>query len=75
MRRWRRVAIRCGTARLRSSPTAADGELAVPEGKLLQHLEQVDVDATGRRVLYLLKWHVPSEIESRVYRRGPGTAD
>jgi hypothetical protein len=49
MRRWRRGAIRCGTARLRSSPTAADGELAVPEGKLLQHLEQVDVDATGRR--------------------------
>jgi DNA-binding GntR family transcriptional regulator len=60
-------------------PAAADPELAavldVPEGTLLQHLEQVDVDASGRRVLYSLEWHVPSVIELRVYRRGPGTAD
>jgi DNA-binding GntR family transcriptional regulator len=60
-------------------PAAADAELAavlaVPEGTLLQHLEQVDVDASGRRVLYSLEWHVPSVIELRVYRRGPGTAD
>ncbi len=60
-------------------PAAADADLAamlaVPEGTLLQHLEQVDVDASGRRVLYSLEWHVPSVIELRVYRRGPGTAD
>ena len=59
-------------------PAAADAELAamlaVPEGTLLQHLEQVDVDASGRRVLYSLEWHVPSVIELRVYRRGPGIA-
>jgi hypothetical protein len=42
---------------------------------LLQHLEQVDVDASGRRVLYSLEWHVPTVIELRVYRRGPGTAE
>jgi DNA-binding GntR family transcriptional regulator len=60
-------------------PAAADGELAavlaVPVGTLLQHLEQVDVDASGRRVLYSLEWHVPSVIELRVYRRGPGMAE
>ncbi|MFL5647110.1 MAG: GntR family transcriptional regulator [Chloroflexota bacterium] len=60
-------------------PAAADTELAavlaVPEGTLLQHLEQVDVDASGRRVLYSLEWHVPSVIELRVYRRGPGIAE
>jgi DNA-binding GntR family transcriptional regulator len=60
------------------APRAVDAELAailaVPEGTLVQHLEQVDVTATGRRVLYSLEWHVPSVIELRVYRRGPGTA-
>ena len=60
-------------------PAAADADLAamlaVPEGTLLQHLEQVDVDASGRRVLYSLEWHVPSVIELRVYRRGPGIAE
>ncbi len=60
-------------------PAAADRHLAavlaVPEGTLLQHLEQVDIDSAGRRVLYSLEWHVPSVIELRVYRRGPGTAD
>jgi DNA-binding GntR family transcriptional regulator len=60
-------------------PAAADADLAavlaVPVGTLLQHLEQVDVDASGRRVLYSLEWHVPSVIELRVYRRGPGVAE
>lgn len=59
------------------APRAVDADLAaildVPEGTLVQHLEQVDVTATGRRVLYSLEWHVPSVIELRVYRRGPGT--
>lgn len=61
------------------APASADAELAavlgVAEGTLLQHLEQVDVDGAGRRVLYSLEWHVPSVIELRVYRRGPGTAE
>lgn len=61
------------------SPASADAELAavleVPEGTLLQHLEQVDVDAAGRRVMLSLEWHVPSVIELRVYRRGPGVTD
>jgi GntR family transcriptional regulator len=69
--------VRHGEAAVR--PAAADRELAavldVPQGTLLQHLEQVDIDAAGRRVLYSLEWHVPSVIELRVYRRGPGTAD
>ena len=61
------------------SPASADIELAavleVPRGTLLQHLEQVDVDAAGRRVMLSLEWHVPSVIELRVYRRGPGVTD
>jgi DNA-binding GntR family transcriptional regulator len=58
------------------APAAADAELAellnVAEGTLLQHLEQVDYDAGDRPVMFSLEWHVPSIIELRVYRRGPG---
>lgn len=61
------------------APASADPQLAgvleVEPGTLLQHLQQVDVDARGRRVLYSLEWHVPDVIELRVYRRGPGTAE
>lgn len=61
------------------APASADAELAdvldVAEGTLLQHLQQVDVDAGGRRVLYSLEWHNPDVMELRVYRRGPGTAE
>lgn len=61
------------------APASADHELAavleVPPGTLLQHLQQVDVDAAGRRVMLSLEWHVPSVVELRVYRRGPGTAE
>ncbi len=61
------------------APASADVELAtvldVPPGTLLQSLQQVDVDGTGRRVMLSLEWHVPSVIELRVYRRGPGTAE
>ena len=61
------------------APASADAELAavleVEPGTLLQHLQQVDVDAAGRHVLSSLEWHVPSVIELRVYRRGPGTAE
>lgn len=59
------------------APAAADAELArllkVAEGTLLQHLEQVDYDADDRSVMLSLEWHVPSVIELRVYRRGPGS--
>jgi DNA-binding GntR family transcriptional regulator len=61
------------------APASADAELAsvldVSAGTLLQHLQQVDVDGSGRRVMLSLEWHVPSVIELRVYRRGPGTVD
>lgn len=60
------------------APARADDELAavleVPVGTLLQHLQQVDVDGAGRRVLYSLEWHNPEVMELRVYRRGPGAA-
>lgn len=61
------------------APATADGELAavlgVAPGTLLQSLQQVDFDGAGRRVMLSLEWHVPSVIELRVYRRGPGTAE
>lgn len=61
------------------APASADAEMAavlgVEPGTLLQHLQQVDVDAAGRRVMLSLEWHVPSVIELRVYRRGPGTVE
>jgi DNA-binding GntR family transcriptional regulator len=54
----------------------ADAELAgllqVEPGTPLQHLKQVDFDSGGRPVMRSLEWHVPSVIELRVYRRGPG---
>ena len=61
------------------APASADTDLAavleVPAGTLLQHLQQVDVDNAGRRVLYSLEWHNPEVMELRVYRRGPGTTE
>ncbi len=61
------------------APASADADLAavldVAVGTLLQHLEQVDVDGAGRRVMLSLEWHVPSVIELRVYRRGPGATE
>lgn len=58
------------------APAAADAGLArllkITEGTLLQHLEQIDYNANGRGVMFSLEWHVPSVIELRVYRRGPG---
>lgn len=61
------------------APARADGEIAdvlgIAEGSLLQHLQQVDVDESGRRVMYSLEWHNPDVIELRVYRRGPGTVE
>ena len=53
--------------------TAEMGEiLKVAAGTPLQHLKQVDFDASGRPVMHSLEWHVPSVIELRVHRRGPG---
>jgi DNA-binding GntR family transcriptional regulator len=63
-------------ARTVLAPVIADTELAdilqVPVGTPLQHLKQVDHDTAGRPVMRSLEWHVPSVIELRVYRRGPG---
>lgn len=56
-------------------PARASGAIAralgVSDGTLLQAIDQVDVSATGRRVMYSLEWHAPSVIELRVFRRGP----
>jgi DNA-binding GntR family transcriptional regulator len=46
--------------------------LDVAPGTPLQHLRQVDYSIAGRPVMRSLEWHVPSVIELRVYRRGPG---
>jgi GntR family transcriptional regulator len=63
-------------ARAVLAPVIADAELAklldVKAGTPLQHLKQVDHDTSGRPVMRSLEWHVPSVIELRVYRRGPG---
>lgn len=63
-------------ARTIITPVVATPEIAgileVGVGEPLQHLRQVDVDGTGRPVMRSLEWHVPSVIELRVYRRGPG---
>lgn len=60
------------------APAMADDTLAtvleVAPGTLLQHVEQVDVDEHGRRVLLSYEWHVPSVIELRCFRRGPGAS-
>lgn len=58
------------------APVLADKDtsraLDVAPGTPLQYLRQVDFDAAGRAVMLSLEWHVPSVIELRVYRRGPG---
>lgn len=58
------------------APAMADESLAavleVPAGTLLLHIDQVDVDVNGRRVMHSREWHVPSVIELRCFRRGPG---
>jgi DNA-binding GntR family transcriptional regulator len=63
-------------ARAVVTPTLATAEQAsildVPKGTPLQHLKQIDYSTAGRPVMRSLEWHVPSVIELRVYRRGPG---
>jgi GntR family transcriptional regulator len=58
------------------APVKADKELAqilaVSSGAPLQYMKQVDFDTQGRAVMRSLEWFVPSVIELRVYRRGPG---
>ena len=58
------------------NPAVADRELArildVVLGTPLQEVVQVDIDHSGRPVMYSREWHVPAVIELRVYRRGPG---
>jgi DNA-binding GntR family transcriptional regulator len=54
----------------------ADAHLAavldIVTGTPLLHLEQVDTDVTGRRILLAREWFVPDVIELRCFRRGPG---
>ncbi len=63
-------------ARTVITPVIATPDIArildVPTGTPLQHLKQVDFATSGRPVMRSLEWHVPSVIELRVYRRGPG---
>jgi DNA-binding GntR family transcriptional regulator len=63
-------------ARTIITPVLAESSVAkildVPSGTPLQHLKQIDYDTSGRPVMRSLEWHVPSVIELRVYRRGPG---
>ena len=63
-------------ARTIITPVLATSEIGkildVPAGTPLQHLKQVDFNSAGRPVMRSLEWHVPSVIELRVYRRGPG---
>lgn len=63
-------------ARTIITPVVASSEIGkildVPAGTPLQHLKQVDFNTAGRPVMRSLEWHVPSVIELRVYRRGPG---
>jgi GntR family transcriptional regulator len=58
------------------SPAIADRDLArhlsVPVGSQLHYLKQVDYDGAGNPVMLSHEWHVPSVVELRVYRRGPG---
>lgn len=58
------------------APALADTEIAralqVAHGTPVQHLRQIDFDASGRPLMLSLEWHVPAVIELRVYRRGPG---
>jgi GntR family transcriptional regulator len=63
-------------ARTVITPVVANREIAgildVPAGTPLQHLHQIDYSTAGRPLMRSLEWHVPSVIELRVYRRGPG---
>jgi GntR family transcriptional regulator len=63
-------------ARTIITPVLATSEIGkildVAAGTPLQHLKQVDFNSAGRPVMRSLEWHVPSVIELRVYRRGPG---
>jgi GntR family transcriptional regulator len=63
-------------ARTIITPVLATGEIGkilnVAAGTPLQHLKQIDYNTAGRPVMRSLEWHVPSVIELRVYRRGPG---
>jgi GntR family transcriptional regulator len=59
-------------------PVVADRQLAgildVDKGTPLQYLQQVDYDRDDRAVLLSYEWHVPSVLELRVHRKGPGAA-
>jgi DNA-binding GntR family transcriptional regulator len=51
---------------------ALGGILECVPGEPLQCLDQVDFGTDGTRLMYSQEWHLPSAIELRVFRRGPG---
>lgn len=46
--------------------------LGCAAGEPVQRLDQVDFGTDGVRLMYSQEWHLPSAIELRVFRRGPG---
>jgi DNA-binding GntR family transcriptional regulator len=58
-------------------PATVDAELAqvleCAPGELVQYLDQVDFGVGGDRLMYSREWHLPTVIELRVFRRGPGS--
>lgn len=60
-------------------PATVDSDLArilgCAPGDLVQYLDQVDFGLDGERLMYSREWHLPTVIELRVFRRGPGQSD
>jgi len=69
------VVVRSASARL--VPVVADQRLAevlhVDPGTPLLHIDQTDVDQTGRPVMVSAEWHVSDVFELRINRRREGT--
>jgi len=63
-----------GEAIVRPATVGADlaPVLGCAPGDLVQYLDQVDFGLDGERLMYSREWHLPTVIELRVFRRGPG---
>jgi DNA-binding GntR family transcriptional regulator len=68
------IVVRTASARL--VPVVADRHLGsvlhVPAGTPLLHIDQTDVDQTGRPVMVSAEWHVSDVFELRINRRREG---
>jgi GntR family transcriptional regulator len=71
-----RVGVVVRTASARLVPVVADRHLAsvlhVPRGTPLLHIDQTDLDQTGRPVVVSAEWHVSDVFELRIHRRHDG---